>query len=85
MPKKVRRSALLFMLRPSKKPCVGPVPRAAPIEAESWLVHLLKTPVHGGVAWVYPKTVAYPSCGSRRVRWLLQLGLLSEDKGELVS
>ena len=73
------------MLRPSKKPCVGPVPRAAPIEAESWLVHLLKTPVHGGVAWVYPETVAYPFCSSRKGRWLLQLGQLSEDKGELVS
>ena len=64
---------------------MGLVPRAAPIEAESWLVHLLTTPVHGGVAWVYTETVAYPPCSYRKVRWLLQLGLLSEDKGELVS
>ena len=42
------------------------------------LVHLLKTPMHGGVPYVYPETVAYPPCSSRKGRRLLQLGLLCE-------
>ena len=42
------------------------------------LVHLLKTPMHGGVPYVYPETVAYPPCSSRKGRKLLQLGLLCE-------